>query len=134
MANINNMPMKDTLLGLSDIATKKSFLGLGSSIIFKNTESPLKGYELYYSFKERGALNSFIDGSPAKLDADYIKDKLATYKESGSILLDVCMSKDKKFIGIQVLQYSDFEYKPLSKSRFFENDEAALIEGLLPNF
>jgi hypothetical protein len=134
MANINNMPMKDTLLGLSDIAIKKAFLGLSTDIIFKNTESPLKGYELYYSSKELGALNSLIDGSPEKLDVEYIKGKLAAFKESGSILLDVCMSKDKKFIGIQILQYSDFQYKPLSKSRFFENDEAAHIEELLPIF
>ncbi|GEM_PF-1630852 len=134
MANINNMPMKDTLLGLSDIAIKKAFLGLGTNIIFKNTESPLKGYELYYSSKELGALNSLIDGSTEKLDAEYIKVKLSAFKESGSILLDVCMSKDKKFIGLQILQYSDFQYKPLSKSRFFENDEAAHIEELLPIF
>jgi len=132
MINIKNLAMAEAVFANKDISTEKTFLGLNLKVIYKPTGSRVGAYELYYNYRDLGTLNQLFDKEPSALEKDLLKKKLETTKMSDNIRLEICLSWDKKFAGLQLLQYSDFFYKPISKPRFFENGDAEIIAGLLP--
>jgi hypothetical protein len=49
----------------------------------------------------------------------------------GNVELDACISTDKQFAALQLLQFSDYSYHPISKVAFYEGDQAQLVASIL---
>ena len=125
------MEMAPQLLSRSDVSLKKGFLGFGTKLMYSPTDSPLKGE--YYEFKGGIELQlmKVVKGDIAELKEmpdHFLKDNVSTL---GNLRLDVVSSDDKKFIAVQLFNYDQYIYNPISDVKVFTDAEAQEIARML---
>lgn len=118
---------------LSYIEHKKAFFGLVDYLIYKPTNSRLHSFTRYYSPKVREQLKSLF-----ALDDDKFAQSLGKCSHleefaNGNIMIDGYVSKDKQFVSLQMYQYEQLDYNPVSRTIYLHGEaakQAAVVFGL----
>ena len=128
MANIKSMEMAKAIFAIPYIENRSSFFGLSSSVIYKPTQSKLKGHTLDFDVETGKKVKRLLDTPKAEWAAEAAKvGRLKPTQAMGNVLLELAVSTDHQFAAAQVLQYSDLSYQPVGDTHFFEGHDAELL-------
>lgn len=124
MANIAKMEMANDLFKKDCIKVEKAFLGLMTKVVYTPTNSPLVGICLEYDVANGQKVKQLIESAPSKLEAIIQKEGCPKPSDNGNVRLSICFSKDHHFAALQLSQFSNFEYHPMSEIHFVEGEDA----------
>ena len=131
MENISKMEMAKALFQKDYSKTEKAFFGFITKVTYVPTNSPVVGLSLDYLLADGDKVMRLASAAPSELDALIKQNGCPQTSPNGHWRLNLCYSKDRKFVALQVLEFAGFEYKTVSEPRFIEGDDAAKFIGIL---
>lgn len=126
MANIAKMEMANDLFKKDCIKVEKVFLGLMTKVIYTPTNSPIEGVCLEYDLTNGQKVKQIVESDPCKVESVIKKEGKPQPCDNGNMRLTLCFSKDHRFVALQLFQFTNFEYHPMSEIHIVEGDEAEL--------
>lgn len=125
MASLNNLVMGSDIAKNEHIVIKKSFFGLKEKIVYNQTGSEVEIKQIEYTTESGKQLEIL-------LKAAKIKDTLASIgkieqRPMSNVRLDICVSKDRQFIALQLFNYYDLMFHPVTGVRVLEGPDAGLV-------
>ena len=129
MANIKNFQMWKHICSDSRICISKSFFGFITKTTYKKTGSTIKARTYEYSPSDGERLKSILCTSVeemAKSIGEYIPKPIV----NGNYMVEICMSEDREFIALQLLQFNRLNYESVSELQIFEGNDAKIIGKL----
>lgn len=129
MAKINHLVMGAKVMALNNIEVKKGFLGLGTKLIYKPTDSVVKIKENEYSAEDGKKLETILAAKPENLD-DTISKNPVYVKELGNARLEACVSSDHQFAAVMLLSFKDLSYSPVTGMHVYEGKAAEAFAKL----
>ena len=131
MANFNNLEMAHALLSHDNLSVQSAMFGLKKHLVYVPTGSPVKVQRYNYNIDAVAPLQRIIETDTSGLAAA-VKAFRSPQQEVGNVELEVCMSQDKQFVALQLMQYSDeCIYHPVSAPAIYEGAAAQLVAGIL---
>ena len=131
MANFRNLKMGQALLNNNNLTVKSTLFGLMKRLVYVPTGSPVKVIRDNYHVDAIAPLQRIIESEPKGLAAA-IKSFRAKKQPIGNVELDICISDDKNFVALQLLQFGDeYAYHPITEPVFFEGEQAQLVATIL---
>ena len=131
MANFNHLQMAQALLSNNNLSVQTTLFGLKKCLVYMPTGSPVKVSRYNYHADAIAPLQRIIESDGKGLTAA-VKAFRAQKQAIGNVELDVCISQDKNFVALQLLQFGDeYAYHPISKPVFFEGEQAQLVAQIL---
>ena len=112
------------------ITTVKTLFGLCQTTIYTPTQSAVKAFRLDYDAEAAAQLERVLKASPEELD-DIVPDLGIKPADMGNVRLEGCKSVDRQFAALQLLRFSDFEYRPVTDVRFYEGRPAEIVCAML---
>ena len=123
--------MGQALLNNNNLTVKTSFFGLRKQLIYAPTGSPIKVIKNIYNADAVTPLRRIIESDNKGLAAA-VKAFRAEKLSIGNVELDICVSDDKNFVALQVLQFGEqYSYHPVTDPVFFEGEQARLVSSIL---
>lgn len=112
------------------VSIKKSLFGLFAKAYYNVTKSQIGSYENSYS-RETGERIKPLFSIGDKYVIDCTKDiGLLHQQPNGNYRLDICISRDRQFIALQLFHFENLMYRPVTDVRYFEGEQAEAIEKL----
>ena len=105
MANFNKLAMSAELLSRNDLRIESTLLGLSKKLVYTPTGATVNVKKYNYNPEAVAHLQR--------------------------IKLDACISTDKQFAALQLLQFIDYTYQPISKVAFFVGEQAQLAASVI---
>lgn len=130
MASINHLEMCDQLKALPEIEIKKICFGLFTQAVYKPSQSLIKVNQNEYSVEIGGQLERLLKGNEAEIVEQRNKGKKFSKSDMGNMRLDTCISKDRQFVGAQLMRFIDFSYKPVTDMVVYEGKTAEAFAEL----
>ena len=130
MASINHLEMCNQLKALPEIEIKKTCFGLFTQAVYKPSQSLIKVNQNEYSVEIGGQLEKLLKGNEAEIVEQRNKGKKFRKSDMGNMRLDTCISKDRQFVGAQLLRFIDFSYKPVTDMVVYEGKTAEAFAEL----
>ena len=129
MAKINHFVMGAQVMALDTVEVKKGFLGFGTKLIYKPTNSEVKMKETEYSAEDGKKLENILASNPENLD-DAIRKYPVSEKELGNARLEACVSSDHQFAAAMLLSFQGLSYKPVTGLCVYEGKAAETFAKL----
>lgn len=112
------------------VSIKKSFFGLFANAYYNITNSQIDSYENSYS-RETGERIKPLFSVGDKYVIGCTKDIGSLHQQpNGNYRLDICISRDRQFIALQLFHFENLMYRPVTDVRYFEGEQAEAIEKL----
>ena len=123
--------MAEALLSNNNLSVESTLFGLIKRLVYAPTGSPVKVFRYNYHADAIAPLQRIIESEDKGLNAA-VKAFRAQKQAVGNVELDVCLSQDKNFVALQLLQFGDeYAYHPISSPAFFEGEQAQLVSKFL---
>lgn len=123
--------MGQALLNNNNLRVKSALFGLKKQLVYVPTGSPVKVIRDNYHADAIAPLQRIIE-SDSKGLAAAVKSFRAKKQPIGNVELDICISDDKNFVALQLLQFGDeYTYHPITDPAFFEGEQAQLVASIL---
>ena len=125
MARLKNLAMADVIARHKHINIRKSFFGLIETVIYNQTGSEVEIKQIEYSSESGKEIEKL-------LQAPKLKDALASIgkikqRPMSNVRLDICVSKDHQFIALQLFNYYDLMFHPVTETKILEGQDADLM-------
>ena len=131
MANFNQLDMAQALLSHPSLTVKSGLFGLVKKLVYTPTGSPLRVIKNNYNPESLPQLQRIIEAGSAKEVVAAVRACNVNKLEIGNIELDACVSADRQFVALQLLQFGDYAYRPISQPAFFEGELAQQVSLIL---
>lgn len=131
MANYKNLEMAHALLSHVSLSEKSSLFGLRKHLVYLPTGSPVKVMRVNYHIEAKDPLLRIINSTDGKSLAAAVKAFHAAKQDIGNLELDVCVSADKQFVALQLMQFMDYANRPVSQPAFYEGEQAQLVAQII---
>ena len=119
------------LLNNNNLRVKSALFGLKKQLVYVPTGSPVKVIRDNYHADAIAPLQRIIESDSKGLVAA-IKSFRAKKQPIGNVELDICISDDRNFVALQLLQFGDeYTYHPITEPAFFEGEQAQLVASIL---
>ena len=123
--------MGQALLNNNNLRVKSALFGLKKQLVYVPTGSPVKVIRDNYHADAIAPLQRIIESDSKGLVAA-IKSFRAKKQPIGNVELDICISDDRNFVALQLLQFGDeYTYHPITDPAFFEGEQAQLVASIL---
>lgn len=122
--------MAPTITANEHISVQNSFFGLFSKAIYTPTGSPVTASRHEYAVDQASFFRKVLTASSdelTKLAGSANKPKEAPL---GNVMIESCLSADKQFAAIQMLQFTNFTYEPVAPARVLEGADAEKVASL----
>ena len=129
MSKINHLEMGAEVMGLDEIEVKKGFLGMSVKLIYKPTNSVIKVKENEYTAEDGRKLENILCTEPENVE-QAIRDFPVSSIGMGNVKLQGCISTDHQFAAVQLLNFKDFDYKPVGEVHIFTGKAAEAFAAL----
>ena len=129
MANIKNLQMWENICADARIRINKSMFGLRTTAIYGPTNSVIDANTYEYSPEDGKHIKRILEMPQEKM-AEAINDYQPKTTDYGNYLAEVCLSRDKHFLIVQLFQFEKLNYEPATEVLIFEDKEAAAISKL----
>lgn len=129
MANIKNLQMWNDICADARISISKSMLGLKTTATYMPTQSVIDAHTVEYTPQDGDRIKRILE-SPVDELAKAIGDFRPQKVPNGNYLLEIARSRDGQFIVLLLQQFTLMNYEPVTKTLFFEGDEAKVISQL----
>ena len=129
MANIKNLQMWENICADARIRINKSMFGLRTTAIYDPTNSVIDANTYEYSPEDGKHIKRILEMPQEKM-AEAINDYQPKTTDYGNYLAEVCLSRDKHFLIVQLFQFMKLNYEPATEVLIFEDKEADAISKL----
>ena len=129
MANIKNLQMWNSICDNSRISVKCSMFGLKTTAIYLPTQSTIKAETLEYSPETGDKLKRIIESPKDQLDKAIGLFRPQT-TVNGNYMLEKLTSQDGQFVALQLLQFHQLSYEPVTEVLIFEDKDAEVVNKL----
>ena len=130
MSRFFSVEIASTVSEHPHVSIKKSFFGLFANAYYNVTNSQIDSYENSYS-RETGERIKPLFSVEDKYVIGCAKDIGSLYQQpNGNYRLDICISRDRQFIALQLFHFENLMYRPVTDVRYFEGEQAEAIEKL----
>ena len=129
MSSIKHLEMAAALSAYTHVEIKKSLFS--TKVIYTPTQSQIKAYILEYSPSEGEHVEHLLDMPLDKMAADIQQKGKPAAGVNGNFRLELCLSDDHQFCGLQLFRFGDFKYNPVFEPRFYEGKDAETIAQLI---
>ena len=129
MSSIKNLEMAAALSAYQHIEIKKSLFS--TKAIYTPTQSQAKAIILEYTPTEGERVARLLDMPLDKMAADIQQKGKPATGANGNFRLELCLSDDHQFCGLQLFRFGDFQYKPVFEPRFYEGKDVEPFTKLL---
>ena len=129
MANIKNLQMWNSICDNSRISVKSSMFGLKTTAIYLPTHSTIKAETLEYSPETGDKLKRIIESPKDQLDKAIGLFRPQT-TVNGNYMLEKLSSQDGQFVALQLLQFQQLSYEPVTEVLIFEGKDAEVVNKL----
>lgn len=123
--------MAKTVAANPNIEVKKRLFGLFSHVVYKPTRSTVMAHRYEYTAEEGERLKGLLDAKGEVLEQKLKALEPLHHVDLGNIELQTCYSVDHRFAALQLMNYKDLCYVPVTDVHVFEGREAQLIIDLL---
>lgn len=126
MAKFSNLQMAAHLAADPRISTQKSLFGLVNTTTYVPTGSKITAVKHEFKLEQGSDIEHALNttkGNPAALLAELGYMEPAAI---GNYLLEACYSADRNFVAMQMFQYAQLRYQPVTDVHVFEGEEAKL--------
>lgn len=117
--------LKQIVAQQSCVAQKNVCFGLFSHFVYQPTGSRLRFVSQPYGAVVREELKDLFRLD----DVAFARrmGKCSTYEQAvnGNLMLEACISADKQFAALRLLQWSQIDYQPVSDVHLLQGDDAA---------
>ena len=121
--------MWNTICADARISVSKSLFGLRTTAIYNFTNSVIGAKSFEYSPADGERLKRLL-GMPQEKIADAIGDFRPKVVANGNYMAEVCASEDGAFLAVQLLQFKQLSYEPVTDVVIFEGTEAQALRQL----
>ena len=112
------------------VSIKKSFFGLFANAYYNVTNTQIDSYENSYS-RETGERIKPLFSVGDKYVIGCTKDIGSLHQQpNGNYRLDICISRDRQFIALQLFHFENLMYRPVTDVGYFEGEQAEAIDNL----
>ena len=127
MANVKSLEMAQEVFSHQHINVKKGFLGLSTTVTYQPTQSRISARQLEFSPIDGQKIQAVLGLTGDKL-AEQVKEtgRLSTVS-NGNYRLDLAMSDDRKFAALQLFQFKQLGYEPVSRVFMLEGMDAESV-------
>jgi len=129
MSSIKHLEMAAALSVYTHIEIKKSLFS--TKAIYTPTQSQAKAIILEYTPSEGERVEHLLDMPLDKMAADIQQKGKPAAGVNGNFRLELCLSDDHQFCGLQLFRFGDFKYNPVFEPRFYEGKDAETIAQLI---
>lgn len=129
MANIKNLQMWENICADARISISKSLFGLRTTATFKPTNSVIDANTYEYSPEDGKHIKRILEMPQEKM-AEAINDYQPKTTDYGNYLAEVCLSRDKHFLIVQLFQFVRLNYEPATDVLIFEDKAAETVARL----
>ena len=129
MSSIKHLEMAAALSAYKHIEIKKSLFR--AKAIYTPTQSQAKAIILEYSPSEGERVERLLEMPSDQMSADVQQKGKPVAGANGNFRLELCLSDDHQFCGLQLFRFGDFEYNPVFEPRFYEGKDAETIAQLI---
>lgn len=129
MANIKNLRMWDDIRNDSRVSIRKTMLGLKTTAFYQKTQSIIDVKTIEYTPLDGDQLRGILEVPVEKLESA-IGDFHPIPVPNGNYLVELCSSKDGKFVALMLLQFQRMSYEPVTPVIVFEGKEAQLVRKI----
>ena len=129
MSSIKHLEMAAALSAYTNIKIKKSLFS--TKVIYTPTQSQIMAYILEYSPSEGEHLERLLEMPFDKMAVDIVQKGKPGVGVNGNFRLELCLSDDHQFCGLQLFRFGDFKYNPIFEPRFYEGKHVETIAQLI---
>ena len=129
MSSIKHLEMAAALSAYTNIKIKKSLFS--TKVIYTPTQSQIMAYILEYSLSEGERVERLLEMPFDKMAADIVQKGKPVTGANGNFRLELCLSDDHQFCGLQLFRFGDFKYNPVFEPRFYEGKHVQIIAQLI---
>lgn len=129
MANIKNLQMWENICADARIRINKSMFGLRTTAIYGPTNSVIDANTYEYSPEDGKHIKRILEMPQEKM-AEAINDYQPKTTDYGNYLAEVCLSRDKHFLIVQIFQFMKLNYEPATEVLVFEDKTAEMLARL----
>lgn len=131
MSKISNLAMSKNLANDKRISITKTFFGLSTKATYAPTNSPLSASKTEYAQEAGRKMERALTATPDKCAEQFAAIGKQPTTTLGNYLLEECHSADGNFAALQLYQYSQMSYQPVTKICFFEGSDAQAVIACL---
>lgn len=128
MSKFNSIEIAE-LVALHPKVETHRFFGLFERVSYQPTHSKIESFRNYYGAHEADLLQKIAESDDPEVQMSSAKE--IHVAANGNYRLDICLSKDCKFVAFQVFQRQHNEFVPFSRLCILEGDQAKAFEELL---
>ena len=131
MAKIKSLEMGKSIANNPHIRVSKSLFGLSESIVYEPTGSRVRLIVIDYEQSDGDRMARLMAQPLDKMARDIIERGVPKGKAIGNYRLEAAQSADGQFLMMQLFQFGDFQYHPVSDAIVFEGEAALEAAKLL---
>ncbi len=128
MANIKNLQMWKTICADARVSVSTSFFGLKTSAVYRPTNSPIEAN--IFEFAQADGLQLQHILTSRKPLSEALGNFVPTPTTNGNYMAEVCTSQDGAFAAVQLLQFEQLGYEPVTDVLIFEGDDALRLQHI----
>lgn len=129
MANIRNMQMWNTICHDHRIRINKSLFGLRTTAVYLPTNSELRESTIEYSPADGDRLKRILTSNADNLNAA-ITNFHPKPVPNGNYMVELCSTDDGTFMALQILQFQQLRYEPVTSVLMFEGEQAQIVKQI----
>ena len=107
--------MAETILRNDYIQEKKGFLSLSTTYIYVPTGSKMKAEQKGFDMNGGKQVRMMLDGDIESLKNELTRKGLPRTSNNANTLLNLFYSEDHQFVAMQLEQFKDFSYQPVTE-------------------
>ena len=130
MSRFYSVEMAEAVSKYEQVEVKKSLFGLFSHAFYRPTQSRIDSVDMFFKRESKEDLELLLSVSASNVCEQLAHMKLCQVP-NGNLRLEVCLSRDHKFVALQLSQFQNLLYRPLSEVIYFEGEIVENIATLL---
>ncbi|MBR2249930.1 MAG: hypothetical protein IJ844_05455, partial [Prevotella sp.] len=123
--------MGKTIANNKHIRISKSFFGLSESIVYEPTSSRVRLIRNDYEQTDGARIQRLLALPVEKMSREMTDRGIPKSKAIGNYRLEGAVSDDRRFVALQLFQFSDFRYHPVCDPIFYEGEMAEVVSKLV---
>lgn len=131
MTKIKHLEMGQTIANHPHIRIAKSFFGMSESIVYEPTNSRVRLVGAEYDPADGVRLQRLLAMPTEKMSREIAEHGVPEGKTIGNFRLEGAVSSDQQFVALQLFQFVDFRYTPVSEPLCYEGERAKVVANLI---
>ena len=127
MANVKSLEMAQEVFSNQHINVKKGFLGLSTIVTYQSTQSRVSALQLEFAPVDGPKIQTVLGLTGDKLVEQVKKTGQLSTVPNGNYRLDLVFSDDHQFAALQLFQFKQLGYEPVSRVFMLEGKDAEIV-------